>query len=49
MLRPMMKAPAAVIASRTSAFASASSNIQRCRRSPPSPIGSSTLWFGPAE
>jgi hypothetical protein len=30
------------------AFASGSSNIHRWRRSPPSPMGSARLWFGPA-
>jgi len=30
------------------ALASGCSNIHRCRRSPPSPSGFSSLWFGPA-
>lgn len=37
----MMKAPAAVIASSSAAFASGSSNIHRCRASAPSPKASS--------
>src|SRR4051794_12682193 len=49
MLRPMMKASAAVSASISLALASGCSNIQRCRLcSTPSPSGFSSDWLGPA-
>jgi hypothetical protein len=49
MLRPMMNALTAVMASTSAALASRCSNIHWCRRSTgPSPKGLSALWFGPA-
>ncbi len=49
MLRPMMNAPAATMASISAALASRCSNIHAVRRSTgPSPKGLSALWLGPA-
>src|SRR4051812_47552591 len=49
MLRPMMKASAAVILASTALCASASASIHLVRRpSSPSPNGLSRRWFGPA-
>src|SRR3954470_23872659 len=49
MLRPMMNAPAATMASIWAALASGCSNIHWVRRSTgPSQKGLSALWFGPA-